>query len=101
MPGLFPPFDLPGGVISLMKDQLAAPEDFILHQTLAIQLRERRKPSFLALEGWQLIALSKNMNLHFNFQKFEFSSHRLAGVCRHSPGGPINARLKRESADSD
>lgn len=62
MPGLFPPFDLPDGVILLITDQLAAPADFVLHRTLAIHLRERRKPCSLILsvsEGfgrWKALA---------------------------------------------
>ncbi|KIM40346.1 hypothetical protein M413DRAFT_446533 [Hebeloma cylindrosporum] len=80
MPGLFPPFDLPDGIVLLITDQLAAPADFILHRTLAIHLRERRKPSSLILsvsEGfgrWKALAAKSNLNLahHVDAGSLEF-----------------------------
>ncbi|KDR70034.1 hypothetical protein GALMADRAFT_128199 [Galerina marginata CBS 339.88] len=77
---LFPPFNLPEGVILLITDGLAAPADFVLHRCLASHLKEKRKPKAIILsvsEGigrWKALASKSNVNLerHLDSGSLEF-----------------------------
>ncbi|THV08252.1 hypothetical protein K435DRAFT_847140 [Dendrothele bispora CBS 962.96] len=70
---MFPPLNLPDGVLALITDELPSPADFVLHQSIISNFKlpakdSKRKAVILSVSEswtrWQAIAAKSNVNLN-------------------------------------